>query len=44
MRTIDLPRLAVASVVLSAIDAWCGGRVGEEPMSRLRGEAAPVSP
>jgi hypothetical protein len=44
MRTIDLRRLAVASVVLSAIDASCGGRVGEEHMSRFRGEATPVSP
>jgi hypothetical protein len=44
MRTIDLLRLAVASVVLSTIDVSCGGRVGAEHLSRLRGEATPVSP
>jgi hypothetical protein len=44
MRTINLRRLAVASVVLSTIDASFGGRVGEEHVSQFRGEATPVSP
>jgi hypothetical protein len=44
MRTINLRRLAVASVVPSTIDASFGGRVGEEHVSQFRGKATPVSP
>jgi hypothetical protein len=43
MRTFNLRRLAVASIVPSTIDASFGGRVGEEHMSQFRGEATPVS-
>jgi len=44
MRTIDPLRLAGASVVLSTIDVSCGGRVGAEHLSQLRGEPTRMSP
>jgi hypothetical protein len=44
MRTTNLRRLAVASVVPSTLDASFGGRVGEEHVSQFRGKATPVSP
>jgi hypothetical protein len=40
MRSINLRRLAVASVVMAAIDASFGWRVGDEH----RSQATPVSP